>query len=278
MSTEKNTGFILLHRSIRGHWIWKDPIKLQWWLDILMECNHSDQKVSIGFELFECKRGQSLNSLLTWSKMWRVDVSNVRRYFRLLENDGMIVTENVQKTTRLTVCNYDSYNNLRQAKDRQTNSERQSTQFQTTVDAIQTNNELNNELKNDKECVRYAPREIEEFKKFEKWLDEHAPRVHKMKEPFTIKQFLEIKELAAAEIVRDVLKAMHNRGDLLTKYRSANLTFRSWIKRELNQPKNATHQQPVTNSKQHNNISFIERAFAKHSGVSTSGGAEDHGD
>src|SRR5438128_8696285 len=112
---EKNSGFICLHRSIRDHWIYEDPTKFKWWLDILMECNHSDQKVSIGFDLIECKRGQSINSLLTWSKMWKKDKSTIKRFFTLLERDGMIQTENVKKTTRLTVCNYDSYNSKRNA-------------------------------------------------------------------------------------------------------------------------------------------------------------------
>jgi hypothetical protein len=29
-------GWIKLHREIRDHWIWKDPVKYQWWTDILL--------------------------------------------------------------------------------------------------------------------------------------------------------------------------------------------------------------------------------------------------
>lgn len=143
--SSKNSGFILLHRRIRDHWIWKDSTKLLWWIDILMECNHEGKTVNIGFQLIDCERGQTVNSLLTWGKRWGVDISTVRRFFKLCENDHMIVTENLQKTTRLTVCNYDSYNDPKQAKQFQSNSKTISKQFQSNSDAIQTKNELKNE-------------------------------------------------------------------------------------------------------------------------------------
>jgi hypothetical protein len=226
----KTAGFIFLHRSIRNHWIYQDPVKLKWWLDILMECNHSEKKVTIGFQLIECKRGQSVNSLQTWAKMWLVDVGQVRRFFKLLQADGMVLTENVKKTTRLTVCNYDSYNGGRQANEFKVNLKQIQSEFK-----VNTNNNANNDnnVNNDnKEYGRFTPHEQEEFEKFEKWILAKAPRVAKMKEPFTIKQFLEIKELAAPEVVRDLLENMHNRANLLTNNISANRTFRNWLKRE----------------------------------------------
>lgn len=110
-----------------------------------MECNHEGRSVNIGFQLIDCERGQTINSLLTWGKRWGVDISTVRRFFKLCENDHMIVTENLQKTTRLTVCNYDSYNDPKQAKQTQSNSKANAKQFGSNSDAIQTKNELKNE-------------------------------------------------------------------------------------------------------------------------------------
>lgn len=143
--SNKNAGFILLHRRVRDHWVWDDPVKLKWWLDILMECNHEGKKFNIGFDLIECNRGQTVNSLMTWGKRWGVDISTVRRFFKLCESDHMIVTENLQKTTRLTVCNYDSYNDPKQAKQTQSNPKANAKQFGSNSDAIQTKNELKNE-------------------------------------------------------------------------------------------------------------------------------------
>lgn len=130
------TGFIKLYRSIRNHWIWEDAQKLKWWLDILMECNHEDKKANIGFELFECKRGQSLHSIMEWAKRWRVDKSTARRFLDLLEADGMIVTENLIKTTRLTVCNYGSYNDKQHAKQLADNSQTTRTQHEQELEEL----------------------------------------------------------------------------------------------------------------------------------------------
>lgn len=121
-------GYIKLFRSIRKHWIWEDERKLKWWLDILLECNHADKKVNIGFGLIDCKRGQAVKSLLNWAKQWRVDKSSVKRFFDLLRQDGMIETENLKKTTRITVCNYGSYNDSRNAEQLKSNSKATPTQ------------------------------------------------------------------------------------------------------------------------------------------------------
>jgi DNA-binding transcriptional regulator YhcF (GntR family) len=227
---EKTTGFICLHRSIRDHWIYEDAVKFKWWCDILMECNHSDRKVSIKFELIDCKRGQTLNSLNTWSKMWRVDVSTIRRFFVLLEKDGMITTENMKKTTRLTVCNYDNYNGNRHATQSQHNSDTIATQSRRN-----TNNNANNDnnVNNDKEGIdgAYGEKERDEFLKFEKWIAENAKRVGQMKEPFTIKQFLTLKEKYSVPRITAMLAEMHNHQPLLRKT-SAYLTILKWLKKE----------------------------------------------
>jgi hypothetical protein len=105
-------GYIKVYRTIKKHWIWDHPDKVKWWLDIIMECNYSDKKVNIGNQLIECKRGQTLKSLSKWAKQWRVDINKVRRFLFLLQEDDMIVLENVNKTTRITVCNYNRFNDV----------------------------------------------------------------------------------------------------------------------------------------------------------------------
>jgi len=102
-------GWIKLHRKITEHWIWKDPVKFQWWIDMLLMANHADVKVNIGLELYECKRGQSVLSLKSWGERWRVSKDTVRNFFVLLAKDNMIISENLQKSTRVTICNYDIY-------------------------------------------------------------------------------------------------------------------------------------------------------------------------
>jgi DNA replication protein DnaD len=120
--TKNDHGWIKLHRKIKEHWIWEDPIYLKAWLTILMNCNHQNSSMLIQKEVFECKRGQSVMSVKNWAnalgKGWTRQ--KVRHFFKLLEADNMIVTKGVRKTTILTVCNYDNYQNSQPTNNPQT--------------------------------------------------------------------------------------------------------------------------------------------------------------
>lgn len=105
----ENLGAINVHRQIQAHWIWKDANKLKWWLDILLTVNYKDSRVNLGNEVFECKRGESLLSIQSWADRWGVTKDTARNFMTLLEKDAMILRVNIVKSTRLTVCNYDTY-------------------------------------------------------------------------------------------------------------------------------------------------------------------------
>ncbi len=142
-------GWIKLHRKSLDHWLYKENrphTKREAWEDLLLYCNHSDEKILIGNELIECNRGQSIKSLLTWAKTFNWTVSKVRRFFILLEKDYMIQTENVKKTTRVTICNYENYQGERNEDETKMKHKRNDGETQTT-----TNNKVknvNNEKKN----------------------------------------------------------------------------------------------------------------------------------
>lgn len=156
------TGFIAIYRSLKKHWIWKDPIKFQWWIDILLTVNYCDKTVNIGYELFDCKRGQSIQSLSNWADQWKVSKDTARNYLNLLQKDGMIILENLVKTTRITVCNYDSYQiNLHVE---QTTSERQANDEQTQSDPNNKDNKANKGNKRKKK--EFVPPILEDVKKY----------------------------------------------------------------------------------------------------------------
>lgn len=77
------------------------------------------------------------------------------------------------------------------------------------------------------------PPESENFKKFKAWIDANAPNVGKLKEPFTEAQFERIKQDFPIEVIENTLRSMHNYRELLKKYVSANLTFRKWAKKDM---------------------------------------------
>lgn len=139
---KQSKGWISLHRSIEDHWLYpknRKFTKYEAWIDILLETNHSDQKVLIKGTLITCKRGESIRSMKEWAKRWNWSKSNVKRFFDLLESDSMIEYKNVQITTHLTVCNYDSYQDSRNATETQVERKRNASGTQTD-----TNNNVNN--------------------------------------------------------------------------------------------------------------------------------------
>lgn len=82
-----------------------------------------------------------------------------------------------------------------------------------------------------------------EFKKFTDWLEKNAPNVTKMKEPFTVEQYHQIKTKYKSDLVKEILSAMHNHKPLLKNNVSSYLTLCNWIsRREVN---GADKQAPV---------------------------------
>lgn len=80
-----------------------------------------------------------------------------------------------------------------------------------------------------------AVEEVDPFKDFQDWIRENAPEVGKMKDPFTRGQFEKLFADYNAEDIYNTLESMHNSTQLHKKYRSANLTCRNWIRRDLEQ-------------------------------------------
>ncbi len=109
-------GWIKLHRNIMDHWLYNDnsPFsKREAWIDLLLITNHTGKEIPIGNQIFLCKRGQSMRSLDSYARRFKWSKSKVNRFLKLLEKQHMIETENLQKTTRITICNYDKYQGLR---------------------------------------------------------------------------------------------------------------------------------------------------------------------
>lgn len=131
-------GWISLNREIINHWVFDDAEYFKAWVCILLEVNHEPNSFVIKKKTLECGRGESLKSLDTWGSMFGSwSKGKVNRFFKLLEKHDMITLKNERITTRLSVCNYTTYQNNRNADDTAdgTQTERRRT----------TNNKGNNE-------------------------------------------------------------------------------------------------------------------------------------
>lgn len=145
------SGWISIHRQLQDHWLYKENrtfSKLEAWIDILLTVNHTDAQVVIKNTVYEVKRGESIHSLDTWGNRWKWNKSKVRRFLRLLQKQTMIELKDEQKTTRLTVCNYDSYQGIRNADETKVKRKRNADETQTTPNNNDNNeNNENNENK-----------------------------------------------------------------------------------------------------------------------------------
>jgi hypothetical protein len=105
-------GWIKLHRACLDHWLFTEhrPLTRQEaWVRILMTVNYDHSKSLIKGQIYNCAPGQSLLSLEGWARKFVWSIQQVRTFFKLLELDGMIKIEGLQYTTRLTVCQWETY-------------------------------------------------------------------------------------------------------------------------------------------------------------------------
>ena len=93
--------------------------------------------------------------------------------------------------------------------------------------------EVEREVEVDGAKAQHTDTQIIFFKKFTDWITDNAPRFHQFKEPFTIAEYLRIKNDFPIKTIETVLKSIQNRADVLKKNLSANLTFRNWAAREF---------------------------------------------
>ena len=105
-------GWIKLHRSIQDNFLWlerRDKSRFEAWIDLLMCVNHKAKKVLIGNKTVTVKRGESVMSLESWGTRWGWSKSKVRRFLLMLEKEKMLCLKCDQKSTHLSICNYESY-------------------------------------------------------------------------------------------------------------------------------------------------------------------------
>ena len=139
------TGWIRLHRKLKDHWLWSSDNRLKWWIDILLTVNYEHKSVLIKGTLIDCDRGQSVKSLQNWASDWNVSKKTVSDFFKLLKKDNMLLTENMKITTRITVCNFDAYNDTVNATE--TLSKREVNATETPSKRERSTNNKNKELK-----------------------------------------------------------------------------------------------------------------------------------
>lgn len=160
MEQGHGSGWIKLHRSCLDHWLYTEyrPLtRREAWETILLTVNYQPSKALIKGQIYDCQPGQSLLSLDSWAKKFVWSIQQVRTFFKLLENDGMISTEGLQYTTRLTVCNWATYQE-NATDQQQTNNNPKSCKncifdSESVKSCKKTNNQNSKEITRLKDCI-----------------------------------------------------------------------------------------------------------------------------
>lgn len=123
--SNQKSGYIKLFRSVKNHWLWKEnrtKTPFEAWIDLMIRACHSDLKEPIGADFITVKRGQILTSQLQLSKDWFWSRKKVTSFLKCLEKDQMLVIECTTKWSKLTICNYESYQDYGTTKEQQKNN------------------------------------------------------------------------------------------------------------------------------------------------------------
>ena len=149
-------GWIQLHRKFID-WEWYDDINTKiLFIHCLLRANHTNKK----WRGRDIKRGDFLTSYSNLSLETGLSVQKIRTAIFNLESTGEITRTSTNKLTKITICKYDTYNNLKNLNNKPITSEITNEQ-QSNNNQITTTKNDNNE-KNVKNISRFAPPSIEE--------------------------------------------------------------------------------------------------------------------
>ena len=258
-------GYIPISRKLFESLWWleeREFIKAEAWLDMIQSARFeaSSTKMLVGCKVIEIGRGEFPATIRFLAKRWGWNKNRVDRFLKLLIAENMITTRTAIGTSQTVIklCNYDDYNPVSEnsgqkrdkngtilgqrrdnsgTKNNKVNKDNNIFPLSTNVDIPQgedarSNEGFDNSGNTPSPTPQFNGTPSPEFMKFQKWLEINAPRVAKMKEPFSEAQFSALKKDFSLEFICNLLRAMHNYEPLLKKNRSANLTFRQWAKRE----------------------------------------------
>jgi hypothetical protein len=106
-------GYFSIERDLLTHSLWLDEpfSRGQAWIDLIGLANYRDGFIRVAGDRIEIKRGQCGWSELKLSERWRWSRNKVRRFLNELALDERLKREPNNRTTILTICNYDIYQN-----------------------------------------------------------------------------------------------------------------------------------------------------------------------
>lgn len=151
------TGYFSVNRSLLLHELWlRDEFSRgQAWIDLIGLAQWHESYIRIAGERMALKRGQCGWSTVSLAERWKWSRGKVLRFIDELKRDSRIVIETNNRTTIITICNYDEYQNKNTTYDTPNGTTERSSDSTTdghqTVQQTDTNNKDNKINKDNKE-------------------------------------------------------------------------------------------------------------------------------
>lgn len=156
-------AFIKLDRELFEHPMWlekREFSRQEAWIDLIQLARWSEEpdKVILKNKTVVCKRGQLVRSMVTLASRWGWSKSKVKRVLDVFKERGMIRIENETVTTRITLCNYDTYQSKDAASETQVKRKRNASETQ--VDTEEEGKERKEEVFVEKNCEEQLRKQI----------------------------------------------------------------------------------------------------------------------
>jgi len=171
-------GWISLHRKVFENPIIKPSkpySKFEAWCWLIIRANHIDSKFVLGNEIIKAGAGEVITSQKKLALQFGWGSTKIRNFLKLLENDTMIEVKTTPKTTRISICNYLSYQDSQTKKKSKTNRKQtDGNMLATTINNTNNSNNSNNkniksEIFTESNLKKYGKRMLEVFHDY--WIE-----------------------------------------------------------------------------------------------------------
>lgn len=120
-----DAGYIKIYRAVVFNWVFKKPEYFRAWIYILFRANWKESKMLIGAKNITIKRGEFVTSINNFARETGLSEQRVRTFWKLLEDDSMILRKSTSNLTKITVCKYDDYQVEQQTNNNHLTNEQQ---------------------------------------------------------------------------------------------------------------------------------------------------------
>ena len=135
-------GFIVLWRKFLDSSFYTDHYAVRLAIHLLLKSNHEPKKIIFNGNLITIDRGQLITGRNVLAAELKMDSSNVRNKLVLLKNSGFLDIKSNNKFSLITVCNYDTYQKVKQQNGQQL-GQPEDTINNTTIQPLRTTKQKN---------------------------------------------------------------------------------------------------------------------------------------